>query len=299
MLVYQRVIQCNPAESVIPPFSDKPIFTETRGGFNWFHSGLKSGESCWSWRIGCYSHLQSGTLLLIGSEKCGLTQHVMIFRVNREWSSKNLGISHYHQELMFFQMLSVVRCDQHCFVGDGRRYPWLVQFSMFISFMNVMDDRCTHIIIIYIYVIYHIICIYIYYIAYIASSLIPSIHRFTCSNLREKNSMYIVYSDIKWSIEFYSKLHVYQQLVTNTYMFAGYVQPAAPRSPMVPARLTPPNTTLEQTLCRAGYEVCQRMPGICMESCSGLGEVWGGVWFSWSPVQYFLSQTSGFPFEHD
>ncbi|CAK9055350.1 unnamed protein product [Durusdinium trenchii] len=34
-------------------------------------------------------------------------------------------------------------------------------------------------------------------------------------------------------------------------------------------RLTPPNTTLEQTQCRAGYEQCHQMPGICMEECTG------------------------------
>ncbi len=39
---------------------------------------------------------------------------------------------------------------------------------------------------------------------------------------------------------------------------------------MTPCRLTPPNTTMEQTLCRAGYEECKLMPGICMETCGGV-----------------------------
>ncbi|CAJ1363241.1 unnamed protein product, partial [Effrenium voratum] len=36
-----------------------------------------------------------------------------------------------------------------------------------------------------------------------------------------------------------------------------------------PARLTPPNTTLEQSVCRTGYEECGAMPGVCMEVCPG------------------------------
>lgn len=53
-------------------------------------------------------------------------------------------------------------------------------------------------------------------------------------------------------------------------------------------RLTPPNTTLEQTLCLAGYELCQQMPGICIESCAGAAVPVAPFWGLVSPWEFPL-----------
>ena len=206
MLVYQRVIQCNPAESVIPPFSDKPIFTETRWWFNWFHYRLKSGEGCWSRRIGCYSHLQSGTLLLIGSEKMRFNSTCYDIP-SESWvkfqmfGDKSLSPRAYVFPNAITNPVERWRDETSTvsweMVGDIHDWfslpcsyhPWMYWMICKIQIYKIHIILCVYIYIIHIYIYIHILY-YILHLLLLHWSQASTVSRVATSE--KKNSMYIV-----------------------------------------------------------------------------------------------------------